>query len=169
MSILILAASALIGCGSDACGGTETGNPAQCEATEDAEAQGEDDGDDTGIDSAQQLAVTEELLSGLCGAVGACYNNFVNADCVNVVNTDTNTIDAFGINAAVIESFEEAQDLIDAGTVNVDNDTVSACLAGIESITCAAMDAMAIFRESNPQYTQVYRIVQPECEEIFSE
>lgn len=173
MLILMLTASALIGCGttSSGCGGTETGNPAACPTTgsDDDGETASDDGDDSGIDSAEQLAVTEELLSGLCGAVDACYDNFVNADCVDFVNTDANTIDAFGINTAVIESFEEVQGLIDAGTVNVDTEAVDACLAGIESITCASMGALAIFSESNQRYTQVYRIAQPECADIFSE
>jgi hypothetical protein len=174
MMLMMLMATAMgfAGCGTtDSCGGTETGNPAACPSgtgqddTDDGDASTED-GDDTEPTTA--FTVTDQLLSGLCSAMDVCYDSFVDADCVDFISTDANTIAAFGINSAVIDSFEQVQDLIDAGSVNVDNDVLTTCLDDIAAVSCSAMDALAIFSESNPRYTQVYRIVQPECDDIFS-
>lgn len=153
-------------CGSE-CGGTETGNPS-CSGAETAGTE-DDDTADSGDDSAADATapITGILMGVLCDAVDACYTTFDDAECAEQIQTDVDALSAFGADTDLYTSFDELQEGIDAGDVEVDTAVYEECLDDIAAVSCAAMTSDNVFTESASNYTRVERAVPDSCGDLF--
>lgn len=168
LMIFLLTCGLLSGCGGDACGGTETGNPTCSAVTEDGEGTSDsgEDGDDGEI-QAESLSATEELLYWLCSAVKSCYSTFDYSSCTDAAASDENLLSAFGADTGVYADFDELQDAIDSNTVEVDGTVFSDCIDAIDALSCSEIQVANAFTENSSDYSHLSGIVPESCAEVF--
>lgn len=166
-------------CGNTTCGGTETGNPSCTGVSTDGEGtsnDGETSGDDTdsgdGSDgeadpSAANNYPTGELISELCAVVRNCYDDFVQSDCEEFIESDENALESFGVDIGVYATFTDMQDAYDAGDVEVDASTVTECLDSLEALSCSTITADNAYIDGSDDYNRVFVIVPSVCLQVF--
>lgn len=145
-----------------ACGlfGTETGNPVQSGTGDDAE-----DGED--LTSGPGPLSTSNLLYSLCNVVNSCIDSseFNSSNCVDALNTDTEALAAFGANG--YSSFDEIQDDIDNGNIEIDHTTYHDCVDAIEAKGCSVLGSSDVYEPGSADYSNLDIVISEECENIF--
>ncbi len=153
------------------CGGTLTGNPTGGGGTTPTVAENSSNQPgDTTSSNAVALTTPERLLQSLCTQVSTCYSPLSVADCeagvlpTAVIDSEIGLLQGYGTYAEIVAD-EKAKKLV------VDAEMATACIQGLESLSCESIVGVGAFsRENLTDYSNIQRLfllAPVSCGDIF--
>jgi len=152
----LLSTSLLSSCGA---GVTETCNPTTTISCPTGYTGG-----DTGIQAAQGIPTTYQIVYSLCETITACYDEADYTECVEMVNESAAVIDELGLVGSVYQTFDGVQSAVTAGTVVLDETQADVCLVAIEAVSCAQIDVLNAY---DGDYANTQVMVPDACASVY--
>jgi hypothetical protein len=132
-----------------ACGGTETGNP---------------NGPSAG-NTAATVSFADQLVTGVCSKLAACYPSLSTATCDAGLLTETNFGPALGLPGDT-RSLSQLASAEEAGSIAVKSPAT--CISDIGALSCSSAGVQQAYSASSPSdFSNVVKLVPGSCSTAY--